>query len=336
MVKTHRFISLLIALNCHFASAQTKEELGNRHIEVFPKQLHISPYLETKSHILRVEFPQLQGLNSLNYLSNFVLSSGVRVRYKGVNFQAGARLPIQRLDEQLGTTKNFSIGVSVVKRKYMVQTKYETFSGFYLQNTKNWLQNYSQATGRDFYIRPDLRAQSLFTIYNYVLNHKRFSNPAAVFHFERQKKAAFGIALGASHMYHKIEADSNLIPSQSTLALHQFSNVYFVSHTLGLQLGLMGTIPLFHQKHWYVTASIIPGYSLQAGRTTRGFQQLFPLQFYSGLTNELRFGVGYNTKQWFAGLQISSFGNIVKVRDSEIFIVQNAYFRISTGFRLGR
>jgi hypothetical protein len=336
MVKTLRNLSLLFGLNCFLLSANAQTDVGNRHIEVFPTQLHISPYLETKSHIVRVEFPNQQGLNSLNYLSNFVLSSGIRVRYKWINFQAGARLPVQRLDEQLGTTKNFAIGLSVVKRKYMIQTKYESFSGFYLQNTKAWIDNYSQTAGRDFYIRPDLKTQSLFTIYNYVLNHKRFSNPAAVFHFERQKRAAFGIALGASHMYHKIEADSNLVPSDNKRALGQFSDVYFVSHTLGLQLGLMGTIPLFRQKHWYVTASIIPGYSVQTGQTSKGFQQLFPLQFYRGLTNELRFGIGYNTKQWFAGLQISSFGNMVKVRDSEIFIVQNAYFRISTGFRFGR
>ncbi len=317
------------------AQSGTSQRVGP--IEVFPNSLLLSPYLETKSHLMQVDMVNPNGPTKLNYLSNFILTGGLRFRYKWLNFQVGTRLPVTRLNEQLGNTNNFALGISVVKRKYTLQTKYETYTGFYLQNTEEWLPNYraNHADGA-FYLRPDIKAQTLFTVYNYILNHKRFSNPAAVFQFERQRKAAIGVALGASHMYNRLEADSNLFPRTTNTEKLPFTETFLASHTLGLQLGLMGTIPLFSKRHWFVSASIIPGYSLQYGRTTKSINSIFPNRIFYGITNELRLGIGYNAQKWFAAFQITSFGNTIKVRESETYLVQNAYFRISTGVRFGK
>jgi hypothetical protein len=303
---------------------------------VFANSLLLSPYLETKSQLMQLDLGNANGPLRLNYLSNFVLTGGVRFRYKWLNFQLGARLPVKQFDAQLGKTGNFSLGLSLVKRKYMLQTRFETYSGFYLQNTQDWIPNYKTSANSSFYLRPDLNAQSLFTVYNYILNHKRYSNPAAVFQFERQRRAAFGIALGASHMYNRIEADSSLIPSLHSLHPNATPSTFLVSHMLGLQVGLMGTVPLFAKRRWYVTASLIPGISLQTGRNTRGIKLSLPSQFFSGITNELRFGCGYNAQKWFAALQITSIGNTVKISEVEIYRIQNAYFRVSTGIRFGK
>ncbi len=336
MAKAYWIVGLLVVL---FGNSFGQQITGkkNQHIEVYPNKLLLSPYLETKSHLMQVEMVNLNGPTKLNYLSNFVLTGGLRFRYKWLNFQVGTRLPVTRLNEQLGNTKNFALGVSVVKRNYTLQTKYETYTGFYLQNTDEWLPSYrANHVDGAYYLRPDIKAQTLFTVYNYILNHKRFSNPAAVFQFERQRKAAFGIALGASHMYNRLEADSNLFPRNTNTENLPITGTFLASHTLGLQLGLMGTIPLFSKRHWFVSASIIPGYSLQYGRTTKSINSIIPNRIFYGITNELRFGIGYNAQKWFAAFQITSFGNTIKVRETETYLVQNAYFRISTGVRFGK
>lgn len=331
---------LIVASYCFVAFLSNAQNNANDRIgfiEVFPNSVLLSPDLETKSHLMQVDIVNPNGPTKLNYLSNFILTGGLRFRYKWLNFQVGTRLPVARLNEQLGNTNNLALGVSVVKRKYTLQTKYETYTGFYLQNTDEWLPNYrANRVDGAFYLRPDIKAQTLFTVYNYILNHKRFSNPAAVFQFERQRKAAFGLALGASHMYNRLEADSNLFPRTTNTENFPFTETFLASHTLGLQLGLMGTIPLFSKRHWFVSASIIPGYSLQFGRTTKSINSIVPNRIFYGLTNELRFGIGYNAQKWFAAFQITSFGNTIKVRETETYLVQNAYFRISTGVRFGK
>jgi hypothetical protein len=336
MAKAYWIVGLLVLLFGNSFGQQTTGK-KNQYIVVYPNKLLLSPYLETKSHLMQVEMVNLNGPTKLNYLSNFVLTGGLRFRYKWLNFQVGTRLPVTRLNEQLGNTKNFALGVSVVKRNYTLQTKYETYTGFYLQNTDEWLPSYrANHVDGAYYLRPDIKAQTLFTVYNYILNHKRFSNPAAVFQFERQRKAAFGIALGASHMYNRLEADSNLFPRNTNTENLPITGTFLASHTLGLQLGLMGTIPLFSKRHWFVSASIIPGYSLQYGRTTKSINSIIPNRIFYGITNELRFGIGYNAQKWFAAFQITSFGNSIKVRETETYLVQNAYFRISTGVRFGK
>jgi len=336
MAKAYWIVGLLVLLFGNSFGQQTTGK-KNQYIVVYPNKLLLSPYLETKSHLMQVEMVNINGPTKLNYLSNFVLTGGLRFRYKWLNFQVGTRLPVTRLNEQLGNTKNFALGVGVVKRNYTLQTKYETYTGFYLQNTDEWLPSYrANHVDGAYYLRPDIKAQTLFTVYNYILNHKRFSNPAAVFQFERQRKAAFGIALGASHMYNRLEADSNLFPRTTNTENLPVTGTFLASHTLGLQLGLMGTIPLFSKRHWFVSASIIPGYSLQYGRTTKSINSIIPNRIFYGITNELRFGIGYNAQKWFAAFQITSFGNTIKVRETETYLVQNAYFRISTGVRFGK
>ncbi len=334
MVKAYWIVGLLILLFSNSFGQQTTDR-NNQHIEVYPNHLLLSPYVETKSHLIQLDFTSAPANKKLNYLSNFILTSGIRFRYKWMNFQVGARLPLHRFNNQLGNTQNFAIGLSVVKRKFTLQTKYETFNGFYLQNTNEWIPGYRQGNER-FYIRPDLKAQSLFTVYNYILNSRKFSNPAAVFQFERQKRAAFGIALGLSHLFNKMESDSSLVPANAQWHSDIGSSTYLVSNMLGLQIGFMATLPLFFKKRCFISTSLIPGYSIQTGSVTRGFINLLPSNFYKGLTNEFRFGFGYNAPKWFASVQMSSIGNLVQVRDSETYLVQNAYFRISTGYRFGK
>ncbi len=315
------------------AQSSTSQRVGP--IEVFPNSLLLSPYVETKSHLIQVNFPASVGSQKLNYLSNFILTGGLRLRYKWLNFQIGSKLPTHWFYSQFGKTSNFSIGVSVVKRKYLLQTRYETYNGFYLQNTEEWLANYRMKNA-SFYQRPDLKAQSLFTVYNYILNHKKYSNPAAVFQFERQIKPAIGFAIGVNHMYNRIESDSGLVPTSINSLGFKNTGNFLIANTIGFQFGVLGTLPLLEKKKLFLTLSFIPGFSLQIDRTTKKINSIIPRQIFSGITNEIRVGIGYNSQKWFSAIHFNSFGNTIKVQNAESYIVQNAYFRVSAGVRLGK
>jgi hypothetical protein len=335
MVKKSWTIAWVFMLFNGTIMAQSKPDYNPKYIETYPNSLYIAPYLETKSNVLRLDYQTLQGSRSLNYLSNFIVTSGFRFRYKWANLQVGAHLPSKRFNETLGTSKNFGIGLNIVQRRFNFYTKYETYEGFYLQNTDDWLGDYRNQNNQ-YYLRPDLTTKSLVTGVNFLLNSRRFSAPAAIFQFERQKKTALGFVVGVNHTFNRISADSSLVPTSNIDTLTRLSSTFLESHTLGLQCGLMLTVPLFHKKMWYITSSIIPGYSVQKVKTQINYVNLLDGNVYNGFTNEFRFGGGYNARRWFASAGLLSTGNTISLKDGQRFIVQNAYLRFSAGFRFGK
>lgn len=314
---------------------QTKPAYNPNYIETFPNSLYIAPYLETKSNVLRLDYQTQQGKHTLNYLSNFILTGGLRFRYKWANIQVGVHLPSNRFNETLGTSKNFGIGLSIVQRRFNFFTKYETYQGFYLQNTDDWFGDYRNQYNK-YYLRPDLATMSMVTGVNFLINSRRFSIPAAIFQFERQKKTALGMVVGISHTFNRITADSSLVPTSNFDTTTRISSTFLESHTLGLQCGIMLTIPLFNKKLWYITSSIIPGYSLQKVKTEVNNDNLLEGDIYNGFTNEFRFGAGYNARKWFASTSLLGNGNTISLKNEQRFIVEHAYLRFSLGYRFGQ
>lgn len=314
---------------------QHKAKLRSEFVETYPNRFQISPYIESKSHLMDLNFEQGLGSNRLTYISNFIYTAGVRVKYKGIGFAVGKKISSSAFESSLGPSDNFGLGFSYVKPSYLIFSRFETYKGFYLRNTDDWLPGYTDRNNA-FYQRPDLKTHSWFTGANYFFNHNRFSNPAALFNLERQKKAAIGFVVGGNFSFNRIEADSVLVPQTSSRALLDTLSTFVNTFTLGVQGGLAFTIPLFHKKRFYITSSLVPGYALQWGKSNNGNVNSDEGGFFNGFTNELRLGVGYNAPRWFAAINFNGFGNTITITANERFIVQNAYLRFALGLRIGK
>lgn len=305
------------------------------YVETFPKSFQLAPFIEIKSHALNYEIVQNTNTHNLNYISNYVFTAGIRIKYKGLGFALGKRIPITAYESKLGPADNFGIGFTFIKPRFSVFTRVEAYKGFYLQNTDEWLPGYKEKSDA-YYQRPDLRTISWFTSVGYFFNHKKFSMMASVFELERQKKAAIGFVVGSNFSLNHFNADSSLVPSGTIIGASDSNTTYLRTYTFGLYGGIGFTIPLFRQKKFYFTSNIIPGYSIQHGLSNNQTLKTSLNQFFSGVTNELRFGIGYNSDNWFTALTINSYGNTITLSKSENFAVQNGYLRYSFGLRLGR
>lgn len=236
----------------------------------------------------------------MEYRSNPRFSVGLGATYKwlGLNLAIGMKNPD---DSLYGSTSRFDLQTQLNLRKLTINFYTARYQGYYLYRSHELLKNWSAG---DNYIRPDILSQTYGLSAYYIFNSSRYSNRATFLQNEWQQKSAGSLLAGATIFYNNISADSSLIPSMF-ISDTSFRNESFnKTGYFGMSGNLGYGFTLVLWRHWFFDLSILGG-------ITSGFTKIEndvgskKNAFKPGFTLLSRFGIGFNSNNFYAGLNTS-------------------------------
>ena len=241
---------------------------------------------------------------SLHFKSNPTRVIGVGANYRWFGFNVGYGFSFANQGkEAFGETKHIDLQAHLRLRKFAVNFFSNTYTGHYLENSWNLLENWQTGT---YLTRGDIKNSTYGVNINYIFNFNRYSNRATFIQTDWQKKSSGSFVAGGSLFYNGVRGDSALIPTN--LIDSGFFRGYNYSrsgyYALGANAGYAFTLVVF--QHWFANLSLNGG--LAFGRTSIYTSENHELSAYKiNLNLVTGLGVGYNSKYLSIGFSYTGF-----------------------------
>ncbi len=223
-------------------------------------------------------------------------------------------------------TQSTSFGFGYSGRKIWFRNFWRRQSGYFIRPG-----DYDgQVAGQpDVVFRPDVRTITFLASINYGFNHRKFSNMAALWQLEKQKKSAGSFTAGLLLAHASFEAERPLIPEQweGNFTAESFITSYRM-RLVGANVGYLHTFAFLHSKRLFFSTAFIPGISYQFGTAFNQKENATIRKRKVGYQAEGRIIIGYNHKNWYVTL------STVTYQLSSIFNEQNPTFQSYTFSRL--
>jgi len=204
-------------------------------------------------------------------------------------------------DDKYGKTNSVDLRLNFYGRSLIFDLYLISHTGFYLSNPVSIIEEWTNAEA--YPLRPDIHVFSVGIVTQYILKSKKFSLRATYLQNEWQKKSAGSFILGIEFFYLEYNADSSFIPDDikypDFLGGCKFN--YSSSFNFGINAGYSYTFVL--KQHYFLSMGLSLG--PQFGYSVLGSEdinQATKSAFTVGLNGLVRLGVGYNSKNIYAGI----------------------------------
>ncbi|MFM9051028.1 MAG: DUF4421 family protein [Bacteroidota bacterium] len=262
----------------------------------------------------------------VTFSTNVPSSFGIGLDYKWITLEYASSFG-RTGPPAKGYTKLNNIGVGLTGRKFWFRNFYQRTEGYYLQNPEYFNKYFNPAT--DLYPhRDDVRSSVYYATVNYGFNHRRFSNMAAIWQLERQKKSAGTFTAGLTFSMGDYAADSALIPENAEDDFERKQSITSLRFRMyGVNAGYIHTFAFTRSRKFFVSVTLIPGMGYQTADANSEEQTDVIRKKGIGLHSEGRIVTGYNGDNWYAS--VTSIGYTV----SSAFSGMNPF---SQGYVFGR
>ncbi len=210
-----------------FAQAQKHD---TTYFETFPDQItgrfyFSHKYLSFRHRNRTEEF-------SFRYQPNSTINMGVGATYKWATLNLAYGFGFLNPDRGRGDTRYLDLQFHGYGGKHNVDFLGQYYEGFYLSP-----RGLAAGSQDPYYVRPDVEVFTLGVSYQYVVNHREFSFPAAFLQNQWQKKSAGTILIGAETFSGRIRSDSSIVPTavnSDLAATNERKTTFFdISPTIG-------------------------------------------------------------------------------------------------------
>ncbi len=269
--------------------------------------------------------------------------SGIEVNYDKINFSFGyASIPASD-PKKTGKTDHFNLGLNVGGNKWILETNYRRYQGFYDRNTPKYDTAFTRPDSmhldrKGVYTQfPHMTSTSYKMKFLFFTNSKRFSFKSGYSCSYRQIKSSFSWVITANGYYNTINNDSSMVPKQlnkfydthSTLKgmdVAAFSVYGGASFNLVIWRALFVnlTVLLGPEEQWRTYKNVGKD-SLHYNRTT----------FYNSISGDVRGSIGLNFKRWFVTL--SSVSDFSWYKSNDVMMVSkyvNGQFALGYRFKV--
>lgn len=266
------------------------------------------------------------------FATNVPTSFGMAVDYKWLTAEYTSTFG-RTGDADKGTTKMQSIGFGLTGRKFWFRNFYQKTQGYYLENPQYFYPEFNPATDAYPY-RGDIQATMYWASLNYGFNHRKFSNQAALWQLERQKKSAGSFTSGITFSYASYRADSALIPQkyQRFFEKEEFLT-NFEFGILGINFGYLHTFAMGKSRKLFISMALIPGVSYQVGKGYSTETSITKKDGNIGLHAESRLVFGYNADTWYTSLSTSVYAVTTSFEHANPFSQGYGFVRIVFGVK---
>ena len=153
-----------------------------------------------------------------------------------------------------GASRRFDLQTNALIDRYIVGLNIQSYKGFEETNPEEF-DNY----------RPDIRTTTVKLFALTFPNHQQISFRTLQTGIDRQKRGAGSFTYGGFLGFHKMQADSSIIPDYEE---GNFRPGFEINRLILGNLGVMGGYTYIQpfNEIWYVAGSISPGIGLQMGK----------------------------------------------------------------------
>jgi len=235
---------------------------------------------------------------------NYNIGIGFNYRFLGINI--GFRAPFVNNDApKYGKTKFLDLQSYIYMRKVTLDLYGQFYNGYYLSN-RSILDNYKVID--TFLKRPDLHTKNFGFTLQYIFNHKKFSYRAAYLQNEYQRKSAGSLITGGGMHYINVKADSAIIPPNIIYDDFFSENKGFNrSDILCISANAGYAHTFVYKQHFFVTAALLGGVGVNYTNINDTKLGIKEGDVSTQLNGTVRFAVGYNSEQYFAGIHYVNF-----------------------------
>ncbi len=277
-----------------------KVDTDTAYVSEHDKDLTIRPFIEQN-------FNQYNFLNTrikerFTYQPNSPLQAGLGVSYRIVGIGLGFALPGINKYSDYGKGKITDFSTHFYLRRINIDVFYQYYGGQHIRNPQAELSNYSSS----IYERSDIYTKALGVGFQYIVKPKTFSmEPFSFVHY--QKKAAGSFLLGFQLIRTGIFGDSLLLPSNTLTPdlLDGFPLIKSLSYNLTVSGGYAYTY--IYRRHLFITAALNGGAGVSFATLYRSNDGGTIHNAGLQLNAIYRVLTGYNSEQFFAGLQFTGY-----------------------------
>ncbi len=272
---------------------------------------------------------------AIEYNTNNYQNWGIGASYKWLSFEFTTKVPfLTPLDKRKGNTYPLGLRLGVNGRRIWFSSFFQYYQGMYIENPQLWDNQWFSKNTR-YPIRPDMSNLTIYATINYAFNHRRFSQNAALWQIDQQKRSAGTFVVGLSTALYGVVADSSVVPKALQARFASSANLTNSgTFYLGINAGYLHTFVI--KQRGFIHLGLIPSIGIQG----RGYQLSDSTQINRGegaATAEVRIALGYNGKTYYGGLAASSIAFADNAALGGVVSVTHSYVRLFFGrrFRLG-
>lgn len=288
--------------------------------------------LLTKYQSVDVDIEQDDG-RSLSFSANTAEQYGVGLNYKWLSAEATFNIPaLDGYDPAFGKSRSRGFGLGYTGRKLWARGFWNKTTGYYLNEPEHWVAGWE--TGDLPITRSDLASEAYMLSVNYALSGKRrYSQNAALFQMERQKRSAGTFVVGFSGWRSHVSADSSILSPALVDTFQLASGFRQVERTIiGFTVGYTHTFS-FWQKG-FVQAALLPG----LGYVHQTIAVPGPVKLEGtgvGAVTEMKLGAGYNGDRWYTAFTLAFYYSTTPIAENLNLATNYGFARFAIGIRLG-
>lgn len=341
-VRMHRSCALLFILWITAASGQSSGYLhgwfngdttrvpdhDTAWIISYRDDLCVSPVSTYQGSALEIE--RKDG-GSLSYATNTPIQFGAALDYKWIGIEATFTIPgISQLDPSLGETKARGLGFGITGRKWWFRNFILESKGFYADDPE--LVDPDWSAGDPLPFRGDLENLTYMASVNHGFNARRYSQTAAIWQMERQKRSAGSWTVGASFWFSRTRATGSLVPEFDRASYSEQVDVRSVRRwVISATGGYAHTFVLWH--HGFINLMVVPGIGAQqqaldpvdGGERSTGWD--------AAATTEFRLGTGWVADRWYAAFTLNVYESSGEISDDLDLSSTVVNLRLAAGWR---
>lgn len=232
---------------------------------------------------------------------------GLEFNYDKINFSFGYAAPSTEIKKK-GKTDHFNIGLNVGGNKWILETAYRRYQGFYDNNTSRydsafykWDSVSPLSDRRGIYTQfPHMVSTSYKMKFLFFTNNKKFSFKSGYSCSYRQLKSSFSWVVTANAYYNTLNSDSSLIPRQIQSYYDLHANIKGMD-VVGCSVYGGASFNLVLWRAFFVNVTVLGGPE-QQWRTYKYLNDTLKLgrtTSYIAYSGDLRGSMGLNFKRWF-------------------------------------
>lgn len=325
------FLAFTVGL---WAQIKVPRLVDSSYIKRYPDVITVSPYISSSAESIQLSPGSAangSGVRQANYRPNLKGGYGIGFSYRIFDFSLGTSQGLDSITQSLyGETHHSSFGFRMwASRNAMLELTYKWTAGY--SNISSFgYEDTVRALDQPFPHRPDIRVRYIKLRGLYQFNPEKFSYRSAFAFSERQLKSKVGYFLTTDIFFHRMKADSSIVPGAIWTDYDPYSMVHQMRiGGIGLAPGIGGT---WTGGKWFLSGVLCLGVDVQhfnykVENTGEKHQEI-----RLSPKVDFRYAWGYNTNRWFFGFQGFSDINLF---NSKGMIITSLFNRtlFSVGFR---
>lgn len=285
-----------------------------------------------KHQLVDIDIEPAEG-DAVSFSTNSNEQYGVGLNFKWLSAEVSFDIPaLSDPDETLGKTESRGFGLGYTGRRLWARGFWNQTVGYYLNDPQRWMAGWTE--NDKSVTRGDLSNETYMLSVNYALSGKRrYSQNAALFQMERQKKSAGTFVTGLSVWRTQVKADSSLLSPALVDTFQLASGFDEVNRTLiGATIGYTHTYCFWHKG--FINFALLPG--LTYAHQTIGVPADADIEGNGvGAVVEMKLGAGFNGDRWYSALTTGVYYSTTPIAENLNLAANYVSVRFVIGIRFG-